>query len=77
MRQMQAGATSDGRGPAALSRLSREVIAAVESPEVRDRIAAAGGEARSSTPEQFTAFINEEIARWSRVIEAAGVRVER
>lgn len=68
-------------GPAGLpktvvARLSKEVIAAVESPDVRDRIAAAGGEARSSTPEQFSTFIKDEIARWGRVIKAAGVRVE-
>lgn len=69
-------------GPAGLpktvvARLSKETIAAVESPEVRDRITAAGGEARSSTPEQFSAFIKDEIARWGRVIKAAGVRVDR
>ena len=65
-----------GLPKAVVARLSKETIAAVESPEVRDRIMAAGGEARSSTPEQFSAFIKEEIARWGRVIKAAGVRVE-
>ena len=66
-----------GLPKAVVTRLSKETIAAVESPEVRERITAAGGEARSSTPEQFSAFIKDEIARWGRVIKAAGVRVER
>lgn len=65
-----------GLPKAVVARLSKETIAAVESPEVRDRIASAGGEARSSTPEQFSAFIKDEIARWGRVIKAAGIRVE-
>jgi tripartite-type tricarboxylate transporter receptor subunit TctC len=69
-------------GPAGLpapvvARLSRELIAAVDSAEARERIAAAGGEARSSTPEGFRAFIDDEIARWGRVIREAGVKVER
>jgi tripartite-type tricarboxylate transporter receptor subunit TctC len=68
-------------GPAALSkpvvaRLSRELIAALDLPEVRERIAAAGGEPRSTTPEQFRAFIDDEIRRWARVIKDAGIRVE-
>lgn len=69
-------------GPAGLpapvvARLSRELIAAVDSADARERIAAAGGEARSSTPEGFRAFIDDEIARWGRVIRDAGVKVER
>jgi tripartite-type tricarboxylate transporter receptor subunit TctC len=69
-------------GPSALprpivARLSKELIAAVESADVRERIAAAGGEARSSTPEQFRAFIKDEIARWGTVIKEAGVKVDR
>jgi len=66
-----------GLPKAVVARLSKETIAAVESPEVRERITAAGGEARSSTPEQFSAFIKDEIVRWGRVIKAAGVRVDR
>jgi len=69
-------------GPAGLpapvvARLSRELIAAVDSADARERIVAAGGEARSSTPEGFRAFIDDEIARWGRVIRDAGVKVER
>jgi tripartite-type tricarboxylate transporter receptor subunit TctC len=69
-------------GPAGLprpvvARLSKEVIAAVESAEVRDRLAAAGAEPRSSTPEEFRAFINEEIVRWARVIKDAGIKLDR
>ncbi|MBC7779904.1 MAG: tripartite tricarboxylate transporter substrate binding protein [Proteobacteria bacterium] len=59
-----------------LARLSRDLIAAVDSPDVRDRISAAGGEARSTTPEQFRVFIDDEIKRWARVIKDAGVRVD-
>lgn len=57
-------------------RLSRELIDALEQSEVRDRITAAGGEPRSTMPEQFRAVIDDEIKRWARVIKDAGIRVE-
>ena len=68
-------------GPADLpapvtSRLNAEIVRAMESKEVRERLASQGAEALSSTPEQFTAYVRDELAKWSRVVKAAGMKTD-
>ncbi len=60
--------------PEIVTRLSQEIVAMLGQPEVRERIAAEGAEAVGNTPAEFGAFIEAEIAKWSKVIRAAGVR---
>ncbi|WP_369413598.1 Bug family tripartite tricarboxylate transporter substrate binding protein [Caldovatus aquaticus] len=68
-------------GPA---RLPPEVVASVnavfrrvwERPETVRRLAGIGFEARTSTPEEFGAFIRDEIAHWGRMVRAAGIEPE-
>ena len=68
-------------GPADLpapvtSRLNAEIVRAMESKEVRERLASQGAEALSSTPEQFAAYVRGELGKWSRVVKAAGMKVD-
>ena len=68
-------------GPAGLpapvtSRLNAEIVRAMESKEVRERLASQGAEALSSTPEQFAAYVRDELGKWSRVVKAAGMKVD-
>jgi tripartite-type tricarboxylate transporter receptor subunit TctC len=71
-------------GPLAPARTPRETILRINAdlmktlqrPDVRERLAAEGAEPLGSTPEQFGAYIQKEIARWSRVIRDTGVRAE-
>ena len=51
------------------------VIEALESPTVRDKLAAQVMEPTPSTPEEFRARIAADIARWKPVIEAANIKV--
>jgi len=43
---------------------------------VQERLAAAGVEAMSSTPEQLGALITSEVAKWGKVVKASGIRLE-
>ena len=52
------------------------VVKALQSPEVKDRLVGDGAEPVGSTPEQFAAFIRVEIAKWGKVIKAAGIKAE-
>jgi tripartite-type tricarboxylate transporter receptor subunit TctC len=53
------------------------VVRAVRSPEVRERLGGDGAEPiASATPEEFGAFIRSEIAKWGKVIRAAGIKPE-
>jgi len=52
------------------------VVKALQSPEVKDRLVGDGAEPVGSTPEQFAAFIRAEMAKWGKVIKAAGIKAE-
>ena len=65
------------RTPRALvDRLNREINKALDDPEVSRRIAAEGSEAVGSTPQQLSAHIQSERAKWARVIRQAGIKGE-
>lgn len=60
---------------AMISRLSRDLSKIVASTEYRDRLAGAGMEPMSSTPQQFAAYMRSEQARWSKVAKAGNVQL--
>jgi tripartite-type tricarboxylate transporter receptor subunit TctC len=67
--------------PAAVPRnviatLNSEIVAILKQPELRDRLAAEGSEPLGSTPDEFGLHIKSEIAKWAKVVKAAGIRVE-
>jgi tripartite-type tricarboxylate transporter receptor subunit TctC len=59
-----------------IARLNQELRALVNSPEVRQRIAADGGDPLTSTPEEYAADIDREEAKWSQVIKTLNLKVE-
>jgi tripartite-type tricarboxylate transporter receptor subunit TctC len=58
-----------------VAKIRREVIEAIESKDVRDKLAAQLMEPIGSTTAEFRAKIEAEIARWGPVIKAAGIKV--
>jgi tripartite-type tricarboxylate transporter receptor subunit TctC len=63
--------------PAELARrLNAEAGRAFGDAEVKARLAQNGTEALTNTPEEFTAFLRGEIAKWTRVIKEANIRAE-
>jgi tripartite-type tricarboxylate transporter receptor subunit TctC len=48
----------------------------VSSSEVRERFASLGGEASSTTREEFAALIERDLRTWQTVVGAAGLRAE-
>jgi tripartite-type tricarboxylate transporter receptor subunit TctC len=61
---------------AIVERLNAEVNRAIATPEVRERLAAMGGEVLSGTADQASEFIRSEFARWGQVVKAAGIRAD-
>jgi tripartite-type tricarboxylate transporter receptor subunit TctC len=59
-----------------VNRLSQEVAKAVNGTEVKGKFEALGIEPVGSTPEQTGKFLDEEIAKWAKVINTAGVKAE-
>jgi len=63
--------------PAIVERLHAAVTEAlVEGGELRRILVGQGYEVHASTPAEYTTFIRNEIARWTPVVRAAGIRVE-
>ena len=60
---------------AVIERLNREIVAALASPAVKQRLQELGVEARSSTPEALQKLLAAEIIKWGAVIEKA--KIER
>src|SRR5215470_265653 len=68
------GVSVRAKTPAAIvERLNREIVAAVNAPEVKQRLQEIGVEARSSTPEQMRELMASEIVKWRKVIEDANI----
>ena len=55
-------------------RLNADVVKALGAAEVKERLAALGLDPVGTTPEQFTAWIKDEIERWSKVVRASGAK---
>jgi tripartite-type tricarboxylate transporter receptor subunit TctC len=60
-----------------VSRMSAEVAKAVASPDIKGRFDALSIEAVGNTPEQAAKFLADEIAKWAKVINKAGVKAEQ
>jgi len=69
------GIAAPARTPrAVVERLNREITRVVAMPEIRERfLSVVGGEARASTPEAMREHLQSEIAKWTRVVEAARI----
>ena len=59
-----------------ITRLNGELVKIMHSPELKEKLAATGTEPRTSTPEEFAAYIKSEIAKWGDVIRKAGVKAD-
>jgi tripartite-type tricarboxylate transporter receptor subunit TctC len=59
-----------------VARLNAELRKAVESDDVKQRIHADGGDVLVSTPEEYSADIDQEEKKWSALIRKLGLRVD-
>ena len=62
-----------GTPPEVIARLNREVVAALNSADVKKRLLDLNIEARSSTPEQLGSLLSSEVKRWGDVITRANI----
>ena len=59
-----------------LTRLHGEVVKAMSAPDMKERLSGEGAEPTTSSPAELTAFLKAEIAKWGKVIKAAGIKAE-
>ena len=57
-----------------VAKLNTESVAALNVPEVKEKMAGQGLFVVGSTPEQFAEFVRKEVPRWAKVVKDAGVK---
>lgn len=65
-----------GTPSAIVEQLSAEVAKAMATPVIRNRATDLGAAPVGNTPAQFERFVRDEVARWTRIIQQAGIRLE-
>ena len=59
-----------------VQKLNAQCVKILAMPDVRERFTAQGVEPQGSTPEQFAEHIRSQTAKWSKVVQDAGVKAE-
>lgn len=59
-----------------VTRLANEIAEAVKQPDLRDRLTNMGYEVGSTTPERMAELVRAELPKWSRVVKAAGAKLD-
>ncbi len=54
--------------PALVTRLNRELVASINSPDIRERLTGIGAEVIANSPEEFQAATRLEMKRWEKVV---------
>lgn len=71
------GLLAPARTPVAIvNQLSTELAKIVNTPDVREKLLALGIEPVGGTPAEFAEHLKREIARWTPIIQKAGVKPE-
>ena len=71
------GALVPAATPAALiARLNADINAVLDHTDIREQLARQGMSAAGGPPERFRALLISELARWSRVVEAAKIKID-
>jgi len=59
-----------------VERLNTEALRVVRSPEVRDRLNAAGAEPSPLGTDEFAVFVKSEVEKWAKVVAATGMTAD-
>jgi tripartite-type tricarboxylate transporter receptor subunit TctC len=62
--------------PEIIRRLNAEFVRALQSPEVRERLARMGAEPAPTTPEQFAALIQRDLRKYDQIVKVSGATVD-
>jgi len=66
-----------GTPPAVVTRLNAEIAKIVSNPDVRAEWAKQGASAMTMTPEEFSRYVTDDIAKWEKVIKVSGAKADK
>ena len=59
-----------------VNKVAAEMAKALQQPAVRERLAALGAEPVGNTPEEFAAYCQSELAKWSKIVRESGAKAD-
>ncbi len=59
-----------------IEKLHAALVKALNTPEVRQRLAEEGAEVETMTPEELARFMHAEIAKWAKAVKASGATLD-
>jgi tripartite-type tricarboxylate transporter receptor subunit TctC len=59
-----------------VAKLHQETMKALDSPDLKSRMKGFGAEVYGWGPEEFQAFLKQDIAKWTRVVKTAGITAQ-
>ena len=59
-----------------VERLNREIVAALNHPPIKERVARGGGTAFTLSPADFAKFIAAETEKWGKLVRALNLKAE-
>jgi tripartite-type tricarboxylate transporter receptor subunit TctC len=59
-----------------INQLNKDIIAALNSPDLKERLVNIGFDIRTQSPEEFGKFIKDDLALSAKVIKAAGIKLD-
>ena len=59
-----------------VNKIHAEILEILRIPEIKTRLANDGADIVGSSPRQFSAYIEQEIIKWAKVVKAAGIRAQ-
>ena len=62
--------------PSAISRLNAELVSALRSAQIQEKLKTYGMSPAPGTPEQFGALLQSEAARYAKVVTEAGIKAD-
>jgi tripartite-type tricarboxylate transporter receptor subunit TctC len=65
-----------GTPPDIVDKINKDIIRALQSPEIKERLSTLGADAMPMTPVEFKAFVHTEIDDSAKVIKAAGIKAQ-
>jgi tripartite-type tricarboxylate transporter receptor subunit TctC len=64
-----------GTPPAIVSSLNGAINQAIRAPDVKERFEQLNIDSRQNTPEEFRAFVKDQIERWGNVVKEANIKI--
>lgn len=59
-----------------VSKLNAEIVKIMSMPDVKESLSVQGAEAFTGTPEEFAGYIRQETAKWARIVQYSGARLD-